>query len=208
MEKTALLSKHNWHGVLLVGLYLLAIVIANLSVAYFGRVALVVTAFCLIPFDLCTRDVLHERWQDGHLLTKMALLIGAGSLLSFLLYHGSGRVAAASFFAFLVSGWIDTVVYQAAHKLKRGWRMNLSNFFSGISDSLIFPLVAFGSTTWLLSGSQAASKFAGGILWSWVFIGWLRPRIVLSGALPVPMSEDDVTDTYIRTNRVREEDDR
>lgn len=47
--------------------YLIAIVAANLSVAYFGPQATIVNAFLLIGLDLSTRDKLHELWRNDRL---------------------------------------------------------------------------------------------------------------------------------------------
>lgn len=159
----------------LIILYLVAIVAANLFVAHFGPWALLITAWVLIPFDLSTRDILHERWrsEDGRkwpLVWKMAVLIGSGSLLSAALSWQAAPVALASFLAFGTAGLVDTVVCQLAFNLGRFWRMNISNFFSSITDSLIFPLVAFGVFDAALSGSQAGSKFVGGIFWTTLFV--------------------------------------
>lgn len=182
MERTARSSKLE---IVLVALYLSAIVIANLAVAHFGPVALLFSALLLIPFDLCTRDVLHERWQGRRLALRMALLIVSGSLLSLALSPASARVATASCAAFAVAACIDTIVYQLAHRLPRFHKMNLSNLCSSITDSLIFPVVAFGSTTWALSGSQSAAKFGGGIFWSYLFVKLLRRRRLNSEQKPV-----------------------
>lgn len=195
-EQLSRSSKPRWSklNILLVGLYLLAVVLANLSVAYFGVIALIVTAWFLIPFDLCARDVLHESWQDGRLLFKIALLIVSGSLLSWLIFPGSNRVAVASCVAFLVAGWIDTGVYQLAHHWPRAWRMNLSNLFSAVTDSIIFPVIAFGTTTLGMSAGQAGAKFCGGIFWTWIFIRWIRPRLLPEPSLlfisPAGLHED------------------
>lgn len=47
----------------LVASFLLAVVLANLAVAEFGQIALVFTAWVLIPLDMLVRDVLHDRWR-------------------------------------------------------------------------------------------------------------------------------------------------
>ena len=171
MERTV----QSYRGSLLVGMYLAAIVAANLSVAHFGKWALPVTAWVLIPFDLVTRDVLHEKWKGKRLWVRMALLIAGGSALSLLLNVGAWRIALASCLAFGAAGVVDTVVYW----LLRGWdrfsKMNISNIFSAVTDSVIFPWVAFGVYDSLLSGSQAGAKFVGGLFWSVIFIRlWLR----------------------------------
>jgi queuosine precursor transporter len=173
MGRTALSSKCNR---LLVALYLAAIVAANLSVTYFGAGALGVTAFLLIPFDLCARDLLHEQWQGHKLTFCMGLLILAGSVLSFVVSPASFRVSLGSALAFGAGAIVDTGVYAMAHALRRFWKMNLSNLFSSVTDSLIFPLVAFGGTTFNLSAGQALAKFCGGLFWSSLFVWFLRRR--------------------------------
>jgi uncharacterized PurR-regulated membrane protein YhhQ (DUF165 family) len=163
---------------MLVCLYLAAIVVANLAVARFGPPALIVSAFVLIPFDLCTRDVLHERWEGRSLSLKMGILIASGSLISYALSASAVRVAHASAIAFTAAATIDALVYWGGRGLTRFLRMNLSNACSSITDSIIFPVVAFGSTTFSLSAAQTGAKFCGGLIWSWLFITFVlrRPR--------------------------------
>jgi queuosine precursor transporter len=160
----------------LVAAYLGAAVAANLGVAAYGAAALPVSAFLLIPFDLCSRDLLHERWEGRRLKARMAALIAAGSLLSFVAQPSAGQVALASALSFAATATADALVYSAARHLGRGARMNLSNACSAALDSLVFPLVAFEATTAALSGSQAGAKFVGGLFWSWVFLAALRRR--------------------------------
>lgn len=85
---------------ILITLYLVAIVAANLLVAKFGVAVVVINAFVFIGLDLTTRDVLHEYWQHKHLWRNMALLIATGSLLSALLNWQATPIAVASFIAF------------------------------------------------------------------------------------------------------------
>ena len=62
-----------------VALYLVAIVLANLSVAAFGPSVVVFNAFLFIGLDLTARDQLHEAWRNDNLLPKMAALIATSS---------------------------------------------------------------------------------------------------------------------------------
>jgi len=55
---------------ILVSLYLVAIVAANLSVAYFGASASIFNAFLFIGLDLTTRDLLHEQWRTVRRLRR------------------------------------------------------------------------------------------------------------------------------------------
>lgn len=160
--------------------YLVAIVLANLTVSWWGPRWSIVNAALLIGLDLTARDGLHELWQR-HLKVRMAALIGVGSLLSWALNADAGRIALASFVAFAAAGIVDTIVYQA-HRGVRTERVLYSNTAAAIVDSILFPLIAFGLPfLWDVSIGQAAAKIGGGMLWAMIlFRGeWRSPaRIV------------------------------
>lgn len=159
---------------LLVGSYLGAAVVANLLATRFGQVALPWVAFFIIPFDLCARDVLHDRWRGHHLWLSMLALVLTGSALTVFFNPGSTRVATASAIAFASAGLADTLIYAAMRRSSRFARMNGSNAVSAVVDSIVFPTVAFGGLSLWLSGAQAAAKFTGGVLWSILFLYWIR----------------------------------
>jgi uncharacterized PurR-regulated membrane protein YhhQ (DUF165 family) len=154
---------------ILIGMYLAAIVAANLLVAAFGPAISVVNAFAFVALDLTSRDRLHEAWHGRGLAWKMALLIATGSLLSYALNAGAGRIALASFVAFAVSATLDTLVYAAL-----GWRayfikVNGSNVVSAAVDSILFPALAFGlPLLWPIVLGQFVAKTVGGALWAWL----------------------------------------
>jgi len=150
--------------------FLAAIVIANLSVAAFGQAALPVTAFVLIPFDLVTRDLLHERWKHNHLWLRMFALIAGGSVLSYLCSPASLHVAVASTAAFSLAGIANALVYHLFRHHNRMFKMNISNAVAALMDSIVFPMIAFASVDYWLSATQAGSKFIGGLFWSVVAI--------------------------------------
>lgn len=158
----------------LVALYLGAIVAANWAVSTFGQAALPFTAFLLIPFDLVTRDVLHERWEKRELWFHMLCLVSAGSVISYALAAATPRVAIASAVAFACAGGVDAVSYHLLGHWGTAVRMNGSNAFSSVVDSIVFPLIAFSVVNPSLSAAQAASKFVGGIVWSVVYIIFSR----------------------------------
>jgi hypothetical protein len=151
---------------LLVLLYLAAIVVANLTVAAFGPVALSINAFVLIGLDLSCRDRLHDAWRRQGLFWKMGLLILAGSGLSWLLSPQAGRVASASLAAFALAATADALVYQRLHHRPYLVRSNGSNVVGAMVDSLAFPTLAFGGFSLVTSLLQFAAKFFGGFLWS------------------------------------------
>ena len=152
----------------LVVLYLAAIVAANLIIARLGPQATVVTAFLLIGLDITARDRLHEAWQGRRLWPKMAALIAAGSLLSWLLNRNAGPIALASFVAFAASSVADTLTYHLLRR--RAWtvKVNGSNVVSAAVDSLVFPTLAFGMLLPLVVLGQFVAKVAGGALWAMV----------------------------------------
>lgn len=166
---------------LLIGMYLIAVVAANLSVAYFGPASAVLNAFLFVGLDLTSRDGLHERWHGRHLWPKMCALIAAGSLLSYLLNQEAGRVALASTVSFFVAGLVDAVVYALLARRSRFVRINGSNVLSAAVDSVLFPTIAFGRLMpWVIAG-QFAAKVVGGFIWSLI----LRRGLGLTDAVRV-----------------------
>jgi hypothetical protein len=152
---------------LLIGLYLTAIVLANLTTSWWGPDWSIVNAFLFIGLDLTARDGLHDSWHRRHLAPKMAALIAAGSLLSWLLNADASKIALASFFAFAAAGVVDAVVYHYNRHRPREERINRSNIPAAIVDSTIFPLVAFGFPfLWTIAIGQATAKIVGGAMWA------------------------------------------
>jgi len=156
---------------LLVSIFLSAIVAANLAVAHFGQPALIVTAFVLIPFDLVTRDILHDKWKGKMLWWKMMGLIVGGSVLTASLSLDALQIAIASTVAFSTATACNALVYHLLRK--RVWvvRMNISNLLASITDSVVFPLIAFDTVSIWLCAGQASSKFTGGLFWSALAVG-------------------------------------
>lgn len=152
---------------LYITLYLSAIILANLSVAHFGPAVSVVNAFLFIGLDLTSRDRLHESWQGNGLLWKMAALIAAGSILSWLLNRNTGPIAVASFVAFAAAASVDALAYHRLLHLPHWARINGSNIPAALVDSIVFPVLAFGwpPLLWVILG-QFLAKVAGGFLWS------------------------------------------
>jgi uncharacterized PurR-regulated membrane protein YhhQ (DUF165 family) len=155
----------RWSQFSIIGLYLLAIVAANITVTIFGPTISVLNAFLFIGFNLTARDKLHDAWHGKHLKRNMFLLILTGSVLSFAL--GAGRIAIASFVAFAASESVDAIGYHFLRGKQKLVQVNGSNVFSAAVDSILFPLLAFG---WpLLVGivvGQFLAKVFGGAVWS------------------------------------------
>ena len=149
-------------------IYLVAIVLANLTVALWGPSMTIVNAFVLIGLDLTCRDKLHEQWHGKNLPLKMFLLILTGSILTVFLNLGAWKIALASTIAFCGAAVIDTIVYQVLFKRSKIVKINGSNILSAGVDSILFPTIAFGTLMpWIILG-QFAAKVLGGFLWSLV----------------------------------------
>ena len=160
-------------------MYLAAIILANLSSAYFGASASIFNAFLFIGLDLTSRDKLHDAWRGNGLTLKMGTLILTGSILSYIINHNAGRIAVASFLAFSAAAITDTVIYQLLHKKSYLVKVNGSNVFSAAVDSLVFPTVAFGGfLPWITLG-QFAAKMLGGFLWSFILMDKTKRQDVL-----------------------------
>lgn len=149
----------------LVGLYLGAIVAANLITTHYGPSASIYNAFFLIGLDLTTRDALHDFWGKRR-WPKLAALILAGSLLSYLVNQDAADIAKASCFAFAAAGAVDALVYHLARKREWLERVNLSNIAGAAVDSIVFPTIAFHGVLWGITFGQFTAKVAGGVLWA------------------------------------------
>jgi len=154
----------------LIGMYLAAIVAANLTIAVFGPSMAIVNAFVFIALDLTSRDWLHEAWHHNGLLWKMTALIAAGSLISYVLNASAGPVALASFVAFAAAALADTLIYIALGDRSYLVKANGSNVVSAAVDSVVFGSMR-GFPILIIVG-QFAAKVIGGALWAYL----LRPK--------------------------------
>lgn len=144
-----------------IGVYTIAMTLANLSIAVFGPWVSPINSFVLIGLDLALRDWLHVRlkvWQMGALITF-------AGFLTFALNPAAGQIAVASAVAFTAAAMID---WGAFARLRGSWmfRANGSNVAGAAVDSLIFPTLAFGVLMPHIVAMQFAAKVLGGALWS------------------------------------------
>jgi len=96
----------------------------------------------------------------------MGTLIATSGVVSYLSNPATGRIVIASLMAFTVSMCADAFVYQKLIKKKRFIKINGSNLASSLTDSIIFPVVAFGGFPLLIILGQFGAKVGGGFLWS------------------------------------------
>lgn len=149
-----------------VAIFISAIVVANLTVAEFGPWVSPINAFVLIGLDLSLRDYLHDMWKKQ--VWRVGVLIGTAGVISFVLNPAAGRIAIASAVAFTVSGLVDAAVYHGLLDRPFLQRSNGSNIAGALTDSVLFPMVAFGLFPGIAAviGLQFAAKVGGGAVWS------------------------------------------
>ena len=126
------------------GIYIVALVAANLLVAWLGVWFSLVNAFVLIGLDLSLRDKLHDLWEGDNLAIKMGGLIATASVVSYAINPATGMIAFASLAAFTLSMVADAFVYQYLKEKKWMIRVNGSNIAGSAVDSVVFPTIAFG----------------------------------------------------------------
>ena len=148
--------------------YLIAIVVANLTLLWFGPQAAIINAFLLIGLDLSLRDKLHDQWEGKHLWFKMLALICGGSAITVVLNWEALPIAIASATAFLAAGIGDALLYMRLRKYKFLIRSNGSNVAGSALDSVIFPTMAFGVFMPEIILGQFVAKIAGGAIWSFI----------------------------------------
>lgn len=153
---------------LAVALYAAAMIGANLIVAAFGPWVMPFNGFFLIGLDLALRDWLHFRLR----MWQMGALIAATGLLTYLLNPAAQNIAIASGVAFAIAAVADWLVFV---KMPGTWfqRSASSNVAGALVDSVLFPLIAFGSLS--VAPVLFAAKVAGGLLWAWLLSSRKNP---------------------------------
>lgn len=148
------------------GIYIAALVAANLLVAWLGVWFSLVNAFVLIGLDLSLRDKLHDLWEGDKLPIKMGGLIATASIVSYAINPATGMIAFASLAAFSLSMVADAFAYQ--YLKGKNWliRANGSNVAGSAVDSVIFPTIAFGGLMLEIVALQFIAKVGGGFIWS------------------------------------------
>lgn len=153
--------------------YMLSIVLANFTVAYFGLVTwfgwltfpagAIFIGLCFSLRDFVQREFGHrDVWWFMIASTVITAILGP--ILSHLPIP-LWKVALASSVAFIVSEAIDWAVY---YFLKKDiiWRICVSNLFSVPIDSILFVGIAFGSFSFLAPPvwGQSIIKYISGLL--------------------------------------------
>lgn len=153
---------------ILIAVYVLAMVSANLLVWWLGPWFSPLNSFMLIGLDLTLRDVMHDR------LTRLQMfgVILVGAVITWAANPSAVKIAVASATAFGIAALADWMVY--AYLRRKSWlvRSNGSNVVGAAIDSIIFPTMAFGAFMPHIVAMQFAAKVGGGALWSLLLRRW------------------------------------
>lgn len=144
--------------------YVLAMVAANASIAFFGPWVSPINAFILIGFDLAMRDRLHLEFTAK----QMAILIAVAGVATWALNAAPAQIAFASAASFVLAACADWAVFAKMRNFSWLKRANCSNAVGAAVDSVAFPTIAFGTFMPGIIALQFAAKVMGGAIWAWV----------------------------------------
>jgi len=151
-----------------ISLYLAAFTLANFIVLWYGKTGLIFTAIFLIPFDFVLRCLFHEQWKGAELILKLGALVAVSSLITYAINADTANIAMASVGGFISAQIVAGLFYQRFINSSYFVKVNGSDALAIVFDSVVFQLIAFGSITPLITGSQTALKMLGGLFWYWV----------------------------------------
>lgn len=158
--------------VLLIAAILAASAAANLLAAHDARLV-IVNAFFLVALDLVARDRLHTRWTGPARWLGLSAVAIAGAAVAYAVNTDAHTIAVASAVAFAAAFAVDALAWALLGA--RPWveRSIISNVPSAAIDSIVFPLLAFGTPlSWQIAFGLFAAKVGGGALWATL----LQPR--------------------------------
>jgi uncharacterized PurR-regulated membrane protein YhhQ (DUF165 family) len=108
------------------------------------------------------------------LVTKMFLITFLACGLTYGINKESESVAIASVSGFTSAQVISGIIYQLNRKNNIFLKVNLSDLFAIVFDSIVFQFIAFGSINGFVTCGQIAVKFAGGLIWYYILFKRLR----------------------------------
>lgn len=160
---------------IVIALFLVSFVAANLIVKHFGAYGLWISSFTLIPLDFICRCLIHERYSGTRLVVLLFLLTAAAAVLTYLINADAKFIALASIAGF-AAAQVGAGIFYQIHKENESWffKVNISDLIAIIFDSIVFQLVAFSTVTWAVTGGQILIKFAGGLLWYYIIFKKLK----------------------------------
>lgn len=160
-----------------ISLYLLAFVLANFLVIWFGQTGLIITALFIIPFDFVMRCTFHEQWKGKELIIKLGLLVIVSSLITYIINKDSLNIAIGSASAFIAAQVVAGIFYQLNINKSYFVKVNGSDAIGIFIDSLVFQLIAFGTVDTWITITQLSLKLAGGLFWYWIIFVKLKIKL-------------------------------
>ena len=157
-----------------ISVYLIAFILANFIVLYFGANGLIFTALFLIPFDFVMRCLFHETWKGKELVFKLGGLVIAASVLTFIINQNSLHIALGSSGGFIAAQVVAGLFYQLVIKKSYFIKVNGSDAIGILIDSIVFQFIAFGNIDIFIMISQFVLKITGGLFWYWVIFVKLK----------------------------------
>ena len=102
------------------------------------------------------------------------MLTAGSGIVTYIINQHALNIAIASICGFTAAQITAGIFYQA--NKKKGWffKVNVSDLFAIVTDSIVFQFIAFGSIIPLVTAGQVAIKFAGGLLWYWILFKKVR----------------------------------
>ena len=157
-----------------ISVYLIAFILANFIVLYFGANGLIFTALFLIPFDFVMRCLFHETWKGKELVFKLGGLVILASVLTFFINQNALNIALGSSGGFIVAQVAAGLFYQLVIKNSYFIKVNGSDAIGILIDSIVFQFIAFGNIDIFIMSSQFVLKITGGLFWYWVIFVKLK----------------------------------
>jgi uncharacterized PurR-regulated membrane protein YhhQ (DUF165 family) len=151
-----------------ISVYLIAFILANFIVLYFGANGLIFTALFLIPFDFVMRCLFHETWKGKELVFKLGGLVIAASVLTFFINQNALNIALGSSGGFIAAQVAAGLFYQFVIKKSYFIKVNGSDAIGILIDSIVFQFIAFNNIDFFIMSSQFVLKITGGLFWYWV----------------------------------------
>ena len=145
--------------------YVAIFTIVNLIVYYCGAWVIPITTSVCVAANMMLRD----RVFCGKGLKFSAAIAAAAGLCTFAINHGALTVAIASFTAVVVGAFVAGGAFKLLkNKVAIEKARPIANTCSAVTDSLIYPTIAFMTFLPLVSVEMFASKFLSVLFYTYI----------------------------------------
>lgn len=145
--------------------YVAIFTIVNLIVYYCGAWVIPITTSVCVAANMMLRD----RVFCGKGLKFSAAIAAAAGLCTFAINHGALTVAIASFTAVVVGAFVAGWAFKLLkNKVAIEKARPIANTCSAVTDSLIYPTIAFMTFLPLVSVEMFASKFLSVLFYTFI----------------------------------------